>query len=99
MIHIVEREDALADDQPGFIDTLKRHHWTVKHLGTGDCVVCSTSMYEAAANGLTLHIEEACVYTTRFIDISMPASQKPSITEQFTRIGIRFYDGASHWDD
>ena len=100
MIHIVEREDALADDQPGFIDTLKRHHWTVKHLGTGDWgVVCSTSMYEAAANGLTLHIEEACVYTTSFIDISMPASQKQSITEQFTRMGIRFNDGASHWDD
>lgn len=100
MIHIVERRDEQADDQLRFIDTLKRHHWAVKHLGTGDWgAFCSTSMYDAVANGLTIHIEEACVYSTRFIDISMPASQKPSIMEQLTRMGIRFKDGACHWDE
>jgi len=99
-IHIVERKDARSDEQPGFYDTLKRHHWIIEHLGTGQWgAFCWTSQYKATAFGLWLHIEEASVYATSYFDISMPASQKQPVTDEFKRMGIDFNDGPSCWDD
>lgn len=99
-IHVVERKEALTDEQPGFIKTLKRHHWTIEHLGTGQWgAFCWTSQYKATAFGLSLHIEEASVYASSYFDISMPASQKLRVIEEFKRMAIDFNDGPSCWDE